>query len=125
MKTKSQSNHDQMIRDVCNHLISHGYRDIKADLKGLPHPALILWKTTGKGHIPDVTAKSNGTDSLFEIETEDSIFDQHTKDQWTLFAANAEQFGKVFYVVVPKGSENSAESRLGQLGIEAKVWTVG
>lgn len=120
----SQSQHDQIVQDVYNHLISEGYKNVKADLKGLPQPNLVYWGSTGKGHIPDVTASWNGTSAIFEVETGDSVFDQHTEDQWRLFAANAAQYGKTFMVVVPKGSEASAKSRLAQLGIQAEIWNV-
>jgi len=114
-----------MVRDVYNYLISNGFGNVKADLKGLAQPELIYWTSTEKGHIPDLTASRNGTRHIFEIETSDSIFDQHTEDQWKLFAANARQDGKTFYVVVTKGSEDLAKSRLAQLDIQAEVWTVG
>ena len=124
-KRKYQSNHDQMVRDVYNYLISNGFRNVKADLKGLAQPELIYWTSTENGHIPDLTASRNGTRQIFEIETSDSIFDQHTENQWKLFAANAQQDGKTFFVVVPKGSEDLAKSRLAQVDIQAEVWTVG
>ncbi|MEW6327866.1 MAG: hypothetical protein AB1487_09805 [Thermodesulfobacteriota bacterium] len=123
-KRESQSQHDQIVRDVYDYLISKGYKNVKADLKGFPQPDLIYWESTGEGHIPDVTASWNGTSAIFEAETGDSIFDQHTEDQWRLFAANAAQYGKTFMVVVPKGSEASAKSRLAQLGIQAEIWNV-
>lgn len=97
---------------------------MKADLKGLPQPNLVYWGSTGKGHIPDVTASWNGTSAIFEVETGDSVFDQHTEDQWRLFAAFVARYGKTFVVVVPKGSEPSAKLRLGQLGIQAEIWNV-
>ena len=125
MKRVSQSEHDQMVRDVYSHLLLNGYRDVKADLKGLDKPDLLYWESTGKGHIPDVAGEKNGKHNLFEIETENSIFDQHTEDQWKLFAANASQHGKTFRVVVPKVSETSARLRLSQLKIQTEVWTVG
>lgn len=128
VKRKSQSQHDQMVRKVYNHLISKGFIDVRADLKGLTQPELLYWKSTGEGHIPDVSGidgKNGNQLNIFEIETEDSIFDQHTESQWNLFAAYARQYGKEFRVVVPKESEASTNSRLMQLGIQADVWTIG
>ena len=122
---KSQTSHDQMVWDVYNHLISNSYRDVKADLQSLTKPDLIHWTSNKKGHIPDLTAKYNGNEFIFEVETTDSIFDQHTEDQWRLFAANANQYGKSFRVVVPKSSKEAVDSRLNQLGIQADIWTVG
>lgn len=114
-----------MVRNVYNHLLSKGYSDVRADLGGLPQPTRIYWEATGEGHIPDLTGNKNGTNCLFEVETEDSIFDQHTEDQWNLFSASAKHHGKAFIVVVPKVSKASAQLRLNQLGIQANVWTVG
>lgn len=127
-KRKSQSQHDQMVREVYNHIISKGFIDVRADLKGLTQPELLYWESTGKGHIPDLSGidgKNGNQLNIFEIETADSIFDQHTEGQWNLFAANARHYGKRFRVVVPKGSETWAKSRITQLGIQADVWTVG
>ena len=124
-KRRSQISHDQMVRDVYNHLIANNYRNVKADLKGFTKPGLIYWTLTKKGHIPDLTGKYNEKECIFEVETTDSIFDQHTEDQWKLFAANADQYGKSFRVVVPKSSKEDANSRLSQFGIQADVWTVG
>ena len=127
MKRQSQSQHDQMVQYVADYLVRNGYRNVNADLKGKTQPDLIYWKSNGQGHIPDVTAVSgtNGNEShLFEIETSDSVYDQHTEDQWELFAANAKQYKKTFWVVVPKGSENDAHFRLNQLGIQAEVWGI-
>jgi len=67
VKRKYQSNHDQMVRDVYNYLISNGFGNVKADLKGLAQPELIYWTSTEKGHIPDLTASRNGTRHIFEI----------------------------------------------------------
>ena len=125
MKRINQSNHDQMVRGVYNHLIANGYNNVKADLTGLTRPDLICWSSTTKGYIPDVTAGSNGASMVIEVETDDSIYDQHTEDQWRLFAANAEQHGKTFVVVVPKASESTARTRLAQLVIQAQIWSVG
>ncbi|MBU4501185.1 MAG: hypothetical protein KKA79_01220 [Nanoarchaeota archaeon] len=124
-KRTSQTTHDQMVIDVYNHLLSKGYSDVRADLDGLSQPTRIYWEETKKGHIPDLTGNKNGTNCLFEVETEDSISDQHTEDQWNLFSANAKQHDKAFIVVVPKTSEASAQLHLNQLGIQADIWTVG
>lgn len=123
-KRRSQSQHDQMVKFVIDYLLSNNFSSVKADLSGFTKPAKITWESNGQGHIPDVTAEGKES-NLFEIETEDSIFDDHTADQWSLFAAYSQQHGKQFWVVVPHGSVKSAQSRLTQLGIQAEVWTVG
>jgi len=123
MKRISETQHDQMVRYVYDYLINNGYREVKADIGGFSQPDLIFWESSRQGHIPDVTAK-NGNLYVFEVETADSINDNHTQDQWTLFSAFAKQHGATFWVVVPNGYESTAKSRLTQLGIQGKVWTV-
>jgi hypothetical protein len=122
-KRVNQFNHDQMVKYTANYLVNNGYRDIKADLYGFAPPAKITWQQTGTGHIPDVTAR-NGQLNIFEVETDDSIFDQHTADQWKLFAAYAHQKGAKFWVVVPIHYEADAQSRISQLGIQADIWGI-
>lgn len=121
---KSQSDHDGLVQNLVSHLTANGYSDIKADLTGHTQPATIHW--TGKeqsGHIPDATATKDGTPYLFEVETDDSITDDHTEDQWKLFAANAKQHNKTFVVLVPTDAKQAALDRVSELGITADVWT--
>jgi len=121
MKRLSETEHDKMIEGVINYLVMKGYRNVKADLSGYARPTKITWTSTGKGHIPDVTAQ-NGKLLIFEVETSDSIPHTHTADQWKLFAAYANQHGAEFWVVIPNGFDPNARTRLNQLGIQAKVW---
>ena len=123
VKRKSQSDHDKMVLYAANVLVQKGFRNVKADLGGWTQPTKIVWKTTSEGHIPDVTGDGN-PDVLVEVETDDSIFDAHTEDQWNLFYNNAKQYSKEFWVLVPNRSENDAQTRLTQLGITAKIWGI-
>lgn len=81
----------------------------------------IIWATTGKGQIPDVTAQSE-TLFLFEVETSDFMSHTHTADQWKLFVEYANQHGAEFWVLLLNGSNSDARSRLNPLGIQAKIW---
>lgn len=122
----SKERHDQMVRSLAESLLLQGYRDVEADLPDSPEygrPEEIVWESTGEAHIPDVTAL-NEQFNLFEVETADSISDDHTADQWTSFATHAQQEEVVFWVVVPSGYRLSAEQRLTDLGIEAEIWEV-
>lgn len=124
-KRRNQEEHDSMVRAVAKHVKENGHSNIKADLPGYDKPDLIYWESTKEGHIPDVTSTKN-QGYIFEVETDDSIDDSHTEDQWKLFSANAKQHSKKFIVVVPKGSEQQARQRAKQLGINVDdVWTVG
>ena len=124
-KRRNPSEHDGMVKSVADHLASTGHRNIRADIAGFSKPDLIHWKGQSTGHIPDVTSV-NGVQYLFEVETGDSIGDQHTADQWRLFSASARLNSKRFVVVVPKGFEQDARTRASQLGVSLyDVWTVG
>lgn len=120
-KHKSQANHDNMVKSLADHLIAHNYSNVKADIGGYDRPDKITWKVTGHGHVPDATATASQL-QIFEVETEDSINDSHTEDQWKLFAAHANNTDGVFTVVVPHGCLQVAKSRLNQLNLQAEVW---
>ncbi|OGQ94914.1 MAG: hypothetical protein A2284_18910 [Deltaproteobacteria bacterium RIFOXYA12_FULL_61_11] len=118
-KRRSQSDHDQMVKAVAVHLENEGYCNVAADVKGYDPPTKIIWKRSDSGHVPDATADG----IIVEVETADSINNEHTADQWTLFAAYAAEHDQVFVVVVPEGSKASATRRLRELDVSAEVWT--
>ena len=117
----TQAQHDRMVAALANDIASRGFTDVRADLQGWTRPEIITWQQTGKGHIPDVTGVTGGALAIFEVETADSIADQHTADQWSLFAAYAAQYGAEFWVVTPFGSAAAAQQRLKELGLTAKI----
>jgi hypothetical protein len=82
----------------------------------------IIWTNTNEGHVPDVTADLGGKAYLVEVETADTIEDEHTESQWRLFAAFAQQHNKIFVVVVPMASKAAAEIQLRRLGLTGEVW---
>lgn len=124
-KRRDQSQHNSMVEAVAAHINQNGHSNVKADLQGYKQPDLIYCERTKKGHIPDVTSTMN-YGYVFEVETEDSIYDSHTEDQWRLFSANAREHQKSFVVVVPKGFEQHAHQRARDLSITIDdVWTVG
>lgn len=120
-KRKSQRDHDNMLKTLADNLITHNHPNVRVDIEGYDRPYKITWKVTGRGHIPDATAGATRP-QIFEVETEDSINDSHTEDQWKLFAAHASNTGGVFTVVVPHGCSQAAKSRLNQLNLQAEVW---
>lgn len=122
---KSSSDHDKMVKYVADWLVEHNYQDVRADVKGFDSPEKITWSATNKGHIPDNSAKNAQQNRfIFEVETDDSIDDSHTEDQWNLFSAFVNQHGGEFWVVVPESSIGKAEKRVSSLGVTAKVWGV-
>jgi len=122
-KRISQTNHNKIVKTLAEHLIAQNCSNIRADIEGYPSPLKITWTATGNGHIPDVTTE-NGKPQIFEVETEDSIGDNHTEDQWKIFSAHANSNNGVFTVVVPIGCSQAAKTRLVQLNLKAEVWEV-
>ena len=116
-KRRDQSHHDSMVQAVVLSAENNGYKNIKADIKGYPPPEPIKLAGTNSGYIPDVTS-SGARDRIFEVETSDSIYDEHTAEQWRLFYAYALQYNKQFVVVVPRGDQKKALARAKYLGIE-------
>src|SRR4051812_36927491 len=103
-KRKSQEEHDAMVGYIANFLVSNDYRTIKADIPGYHAPDAIA-ATTGKKFVPDVSAHGKRL-NFFEIETADTIYDDHASDEWTQFARFADQNNAVFWLVVPRGSRS-------------------
>lgn len=104
--------HKNLVEMMANYYTKQGYQNVKADLLGWPNPSLI------NEYIPDVTAETNNTLIILEVETCDTIDDAHTESQWLEFARS----GK-FEVAVPKNCRDSASAKLSSLEITAIVWT--
>jgi hypothetical protein len=107
---------------MVRHFRNEGFRNIKADIPEMQVPDLIYG--TKKNHVPDLTAKRNGTFIILEAETSGSVDDDHTTSQWSLFADAANKAGGEFHVVVPKGSRSAAEQKSNLLSIQIDtIWT--
>ena len=117
----SQLFHDKMIKQLAESLVSKKFRDVKADHPDYPDkPAPIVVESFPSFSIPDVTAMGIQM-VLFEVETDDTIDDPHTREQWRLFASYADRNRAEFWIVVPKASMDDARARLADLGLNAKV----
>ena len=121
---QSQPSHDRMIRSIVDQVSGEGHSHIKADISGYEKPEVIYQENTETGYRPDVTS-TKYTKYVFEVETEDSINDPHTADQWRAFSYDAQMHSGAFIVVVPEGYAQIARARADQLGIALNdVWTV-
>lgn len=116
--------HDSMVEKLVAFLVEKGHTDIKCALPDYTQPLQISWKD-GDGHIPDVTSTHDKTNHIFEVETTDTIDDEHTISQLKLFSANAKQYSKVFVVVVPKASKDDIQTVLTNNSVSATIWTIG
>ena len=97
--------------------------DIKVDTDGLHRPSEITMPGFEEGDVPDATAMGKQL-YVYEVETPDSIKDEHTEQQWTLFASYAAEKGGKFIVAVPPMSVNDAKDRLKELSLEGTVIAV-
>jgi len=118
-KRKSQAEHDAMVKQIATFLRSNKYRSIRADVAGFAAPEKIPF-LNGTGFHPDVSAQGKRL-NLFEVETADSIFDEHSRDEWTTFSRFADNNDAVFWIVVPTGSKTAADIRLMELELDARI----
>jgi hypothetical protein len=113
-------------RNMINYMVvllsKSGYEDIKADIsscKGKPNR--IIWKGTGKGFEPDITAVKNGQLHLFNVETEKTIPLMNRSKRTNLFASFASHNDAVYSILVPTGYQEIASRQLNDLNVFAGV----
>ena len=117
----ARSEHDQIVQKLGSWLVSNQFSDIKMDLPERVKPDRIVWTDTKRGHEPDATAYYGLKQHVFEVETADSIGEEHTYEQCKLFAAYARDNVAEFTVVVPIGCGIAATSQLSYWGLRAAV----
>jgi len=119
---KESEEHINLIVMMVEYLRKQGLRNIRADIPGILSPDIIFG--TIRNHRPDLTADSNGKIIILEAETSNSISDDHTASQWSLFFHFSRESNGEFHLVVPKGERGSAERRAAMLGISIDIiWT--
>jgi hypothetical protein len=117
----AKSEHDRLVDRLRSQLVANLYSDIKVDLPGHEKPTRIVWTATQRGHEPDASAYYLMKQHIFEVETADSIGDEHTYEQCRLFAAYAQQHSAEFVLVVPVGCNAAAHYHLSNWGLRAPV----
>jgi len=117
----AKSEHDRLVQKLRNRLVANLYSDIKVDLPGYEKPTRIIWTATQRGHDPDASAYYGLKQHIFEVETADSIGDDHTYEQCKLFAAYAQQHFAEFVLVVPAGSSVTASFQLSYWRLHGAV----
>lgn len=117
----ARSEHDRLVEKLRARLVSSLFSDIKVDLPGHAKPDRIVWESTQRGHEPDATAYYLLKHYVFEVETADSLGDEHTYEQCRLFAAYARDQLAEFALVVPTGSGGAGRSQLSSCGLTATV----
>ena len=106
------SERDRLVQKLGSWMESILFSNIKVDLPGHVKPNRIVWNATQHGHEPDATAYHLLKQYVFEVETADSLGDQHTHEQYRLFAAYSRDSFAEFTLVVPNGYGVVARSQL-------------
>lgn len=117
----ARSEHDRLLEKLRARLVANLFWDIKVDLPGHVKPDRMVWIDTQRGHEPDATAYYLAKQYVFEVETAESLADEHTYEQCRLFAAYARDRFAEFVLVVPIGCGSVATWRLSWWGLRAPV----
>ena len=129
-KRKSEFEHSAILEMLGNSLYAkdrnpdmEALTDIKVDLDGFHKPSEIAGPGSEASDVPDATARGEKL-YIYEVETADSIKDEHTEHQWTLFSNYAKENDGIFYVAVPPLNVWDARMRLKELSLEGTVISV-
>jgi len=119
-KRESEFEHTHLLEMLGEWLYGQEVTDVRADIDGFHRPDIISVEGGGEGLVPDATARGEQF-LIYEVETPDSIDDEHTESQWRLFAEYAAKNNGSFHVVVHPMSVKDAKKRVKELSIDAKV----
>lgn len=117
----ARSEHDRLLEKLRSRLVANFFLDIKVDLPGHVKPDRIVWTATQRGHEPDATAYYLLKQYVFEVETADTLGDDHTYEQCRLFTAYVRDRFAEFVLVVPIGRGVAARFQLSYWGLRAAV----
>jgi len=98
------SQHDKLVLMMAQHFKQLGYSNITADITGWTKPNSIYWTNNpDKKFYPDLMCKDAlGVLVILEAETCNNLNDEHTREQFRIFRAFANNENGRFEVVVPK-----------------------
>ena len=117
------SEHDLIVLLMVEELKDENYSKIKADLPDHEKPDGIRFqKNISNRFVPDITAYKNDVFYILEIETVDSLFDEHSHHQWLAFSDYSKRTNSSFILVVPKRYKDSARDILSEKNIIAEIW---
>ena len=97
-----------MVEAVVSSLSSELYTAVKANILGYNTPSKIIRPETEDGFIPDVTGRVEDFLYIYEVETEDTISTENSKNKCLLFSDYATKHNAIFVIVVPTGCKDKA-----------------
>ncbi len=121
---ESQGRHYHMLTSLVKTLVQDGYTDIVSALGDFTDPAHMPGRD-GKLYVSDAIAWKEGIEHIFEVETDETIELDFTREQFLAFYDHARKAAGVFNIIVPKKSEPVVREVLERWAMpEAKVWTM-
>lgn len=107
--------HSRLVQALVDLFEENGYR-VQADDIGHPNGS----PDPVNGYVPDVVAHKVGKMPIIaEAEDCDSIYSEHTRDQWRAFS-NA--YGFEFHIIVPTRCLDAAQQQAWRWGIRVDKW---
>jgi len=110
--TKRTIIHEVMVRTRAKNLKTEGYT-VYADISGYTKPPQI------NGYIPDIYAVKDNLKIIVEVETCDTISDEHTRNQYLSFS---NIMGTQFHIVVPESCLSQAKQYAQRWRIKVDKW---
>lgn len=114
-KRINQQHHDFMIKYMVSQLLQAGFSKICADIPGHKKPAPIKFESST--YCPDVYAEKDMKKVLVEVETDDSINEDHTEYEWVAFNNYRKSNDAELIFVAPGISRKKLTLRAYELGI--------
>jgi len=114
MKAAPSREHQRLVGELISWMQTEGYRIRCGNYGNLSQCKEV------RGYIPDVKGSSNDLNAYGEAKTEDDIDNNHSKNQFRVFANRVMKKSKApcpFYIAIPKGSENDLRRVLRELGL--------
>ena len=125
MSGKLTKKHDLLVEYVARHLKQRFYDDVRARAEGFRPPARVEHGLEAPPVVPDVTMVARGAKlNVLEVETPETLRRAETARKWAALAHHAEQRGGRFWVVVPRGTSESARKKLHSAAVNAQLWEV-
>ncbi|MFA5517241.1 MAG: hypothetical protein WDA20_13225 [Desulfuromonadales bacterium] len=109
---------EELVQKLVHRLGDRGYLDIRVsrlDVYADNRPRFIHWEASDEGYLPDITARKDRSDYLFQVETCETLSDPQTERKIYLFAAYARHYRKQFCLVVPDGCRVAAKNKIFEL----------
>lgn len=114
---------ETLLRALLDRLHRRGYEDIRAswleEFEG-NRPPMIFWEGTDRGERPDAFARKDGSDTLFQIETAETISGEAASRRAALFCAWALHYRRHFCLVAPAAAREEGRALLKRAGADER-----